>query len=200
MYLTAGSLALAFSTKENAYILSAMVLSFLAFLDWSRTHRRWYWYALMLSPLPIWFIVSLPRGALDLALFSVDVFPTETESTQLAILSILPVCALSAVVVGLTVYRVLIKREALSPPGALLFVLGLLITPLFTASLTALEQFSNLFPSPQLEQRWLFVLFLIVLILTVLIGARWRVRQWLFVGPCVLGRVLRSPHRILLGP
>lgn len=179
MYLTAGSLALAFSTKENAYILSAMVLSFLAFLEWSRTHRQWYWYLLMLSPLPIWFLVSLPRGTLNLGLFLVDLFPTDTESTQLAILSIMPVCVLGAVVVGLTVYRVLFKRETLSPPAALLFVLGLLITPLFTASVTVFEQFSSLFPSPEHEQRWLFVLFLIVLTLTVLIGARWRVRQWL---------------------
>ncbi len=179
MYLTAGSLALAFSTKENAYILSAMVLSFLAFLEWSRTHRHWLWYALMLSPLPIWFLVSLPRGPIWIGSLLIAELPIDTESTQLAILSIAPVCVLSAVVVGLTVFRVLIKRETLSPPAALLFVLGLLITPLFTASVTALEQFSNLFSSAEQEQRWLFVLFLIVLAFTVLFGARWKVRQWL---------------------
>ena len=179
MYLTAGALALAFSTKENAYILSAMVLSFLAFLEWSRTHRQWYWYALMLSPLPLWFFVSLPRGPIEIGSLMIAEFPKDSESTQLAIFSILPVCALSAIVVGLTVYRVLLKRENLSPPAALLLVLGLLITPLFTASLTAVEQFSNLFPSKEHEQRWLFLIFAIVLALTLLVGSRWRARQWL---------------------
>ena len=179
MYLTAGALALAFSTKENAYILSAMVLSFLAFLEWSRTHRQWYWYALMLSPLPIWFLISLPRGPIDIGLFIIDLWPKDSESTQLAILSILPVCVLSAVVVVRTIYRVFFKRENLSPPAALLFVGGLLITPLFTASITALEQFSQLFPSKEREQPVLFGLFFIVLVVTLLAGTRWKVRQWL---------------------
>ena len=179
MYLTAGALALAFSTKENAYILSAMVLSFLAFLEWSRTHRQWYWYALMLSPLPIWFLTSLPRGPIETLWFSIDLFPKDSESTHIAILSILPVCVLSIVIAGLTLYRVFFKRENLSAPAALLFVVGLLITPLFTASLTALEQFSDLFPSKEHEQRWLFVLFIVVLATTLLAGTRWRVRQWL---------------------
>ena len=42
-----------------------------------------------------------------------------------------------------------------------------------------MEQFSQLFPSKEREQPVLFGLFFIVLVVTLLAGTRWKVRQWL---------------------
>ncbi len=155
LYLAAGALSLVFSTKENSYIIAAIAIAFLAFIDWSSRRQQWYWYALMLSPLPIWFLLSLSLPA------------------RYNIFSVTPVAILGGLVVLQTVYRAVLKREQLSPAAALLFVVGTLITPLFTAVVTAV-------PNAFQDNTMLFGLFLVVLAVTAVVGTRWNARQWLW--------------------